>query len=315
MNGAGTSGDPWQVTDYDDLKKVGRGLDADTNTYALSDYYVLTANIDASASADENVDAPARSAGWLPIGIFTGELDGAGYAITGLTITREAAAQALFSQVDGTVKDLAMTNVTITKYNRGVCSFQYMAGIAADLYGTISRCLVTGLIDAEEGYYVGAIAGRVRSGGTVEDCYGGASVSNASADARISTIVGRLESGGTVRRCHGYGEIIRLHETPTTGGGCVGTSSGTITDCFWDGTINSESYHSGGGTEKTTALMQNIDTYTNTGNEDLDTAWSMVSIGSYTSQTWFIDSGNDYPRLWFEHSETSAPMPQYIYGA
>ena len=56
MTGSGTSGDPYLVTDYADLKAVG-------TTYALGAVYRLTADINASASATEN-----GGNGFVPIG-------------------------------------------------------------------------------------------------------------------------------------------------------------------------------------------------------------------------------------------------------
>ena len=44
-----------------------------------------------------------------------------------------------------------------------------------------------------------------------------------------------------------------------------------------------------------------IDYSKGTGSYGLTTAWDMVSKGDYDDEIWFIDDGNDYPRLGFEY--------------
>ncbi|WP_407442809.1 hypothetical protein [Fibrobacter sp.] len=60
MKGAGIESDPWQIEDYKDLKAIGSGA------YLYSHHYVLTKDVDASASANERCDGGVCS-GFKPI--------------------------------------------------------------------------------------------------------------------------------------------------------------------------------------------------------------------------------------------------------
>ena len=101
MAGEGTAESPWQVADYEDLKAVGIG------DYSMNGHYVLTADIDASASRNEK-NAADSTAGFQPIGIayygteqsyFGGVFDGADHTISNLysmsTDTRSTALMVL----------------------------------------------------------------------------------------------------------------------------------------------------------------------------------------------------------------------------
>jgi hypothetical protein len=59
---------------------------------------------------------------------------------------------------------------------------------------------------------------------------------------------------------------------------------------FWDTETSGQPTSDGGGTGKTTEQMQDITTFSGAG-------WDIVLIGSYVDETWYIDDGNDYPRL------------------
>ena len=311
MNGAGTSGDPWQVADYDDLKKVGRGYDAgDDQTYALDDYYVLTADIDASASATED-----GGAGWTPIPRLTAVFDGAGHTIDDLTINRGDNTQAFIAQLDapnGLIKDLRLTNVDIT-----ASSGNYHGALVGLLYGQIVRCSATGSVTGGvSNIGFGGLVGRAyaESGTKISDSYSMVDVTMGSGSSSTYTggVVGRAVEGFVIENSY-YAGV--LSPGTATIGGIVGDATGTITDCFWDGTVSDDANVSGGGTEESTAELQDINTYTTGG-----PTWDMVLLSAHDGEqetaTWYIDDGNDYPRLWFEYSApvASAPMPQYIYG-
>jgi len=73
----------------------------------------------------------------------------------------------------------------------------------------------------------------------------------------------------------------------------VGDNLGTVSNSFWD-TETSGQATPDGGTGKTTVEMQDIATF-------LGADWSIVLIGNYVNETWYIDDGNDYPRLGWQH--------------
>jgi hypothetical protein len=67
----------------------------------------------------------------------------------------------------------------------------------------------------------------------------------------------------------------------------------TVIRSFWDIKTSGRTT-SVGGTGKTTAEMQTTSTY-------LDAGWDFVDeTANGTEDIWWIDEGNDYPRLWWE---------------
>ena len=119
MAGAGTAESPWQVADYEDLKSVGIG------DYSMNGHYVLTADIDASASRNEK-SAADSTAGFQPIGVayygteqsvFDGVFDGADHTISNLySMSNDERSTAMFMGIGpkGVVKNLKMTDCYVT---------------------------------------------------------------------------------------------------------------------------------------------------------------------------------------------------------
>jgi len=291
MNGSGTVGDPWQVVTYSDLEKVGIGYDPiDDLTYALDDYYELQNDIDASASAS--------GSGWLPIGTaaapFRGYFDGGGFKISDIFIDRSIVDVGLFGYittsagVGGHVHDLGVIDVDITGSNSRVAA---IAGYCR--LGLIEDCYSTGVIN-NSSERTGGIAGQLWQGGgefgTALRCYSQVTINGGS--NYTGGLVGR--NNGVVEDCYSTGAV---SNTGGTVGGLVGTTdaTGTVTDSYWDTTTSGQS-SSSGGTGHTTAEMQTLSTFS---------AWDIVDKSVYTNEEWFIDSGNDYPRLGWQYEAAS----------
>ena len=84
MKGDGSVQNPFQIDDYEDLKAIGQG------NYLYSSSYILTADIDATLSQQENCDHYSCF-GFAPIGMnrdaegntdFTGNFDGKNHTIS-----------------------------------------------------------------------------------------------------------------------------------------------------------------------------------------------------------------------------------------
>ena len=81
-------------------------------------------------------------------------------------------------------------------------------------------------------------------------------------------------------------------------GGLAGAFyDGIITSSFWDIQTSGQTQTPwGGGTGLTTAEMQMQSTFT-------DSGWDFVDeIVNGTEDIWWIDEGQDYPRLWWEQN-------------
>ena len=146
-------------------------------------------------------------------------------------------------------------------------------------YGTVSNCYSSGTVTGNSS--VGGLVGYNHDG-TVSNCYATGSVTGTS---YVGGLVGENYSS-TVSNCYSSGAVTGDVDV----GGLVGSNfAGSVSNSFWD-TQTSGQATSDGGTGKTTEQMQDIVTFTAAG-------WDIVLIGDYMDQTWYIDDGNDYPRL------------------
>ena len=120
LPGAGTATDPFRVSTYEDLKRVGKGPNL------LSAHYRLLADIDASESVLEN-----DGAGFVPIGTtsttyypFTGSFHGNGHVIHNLYINRPNERYiGLFAELTGSIDSLGIMGGKVTGY-------AYVGGLA-----------------------------------------------------------------------------------------------------------------------------------------------------------------------------------------
>ncbi|MEU4575626.1 metallophosphoesterase [Nonomuraea sp. NPDC023979] len=138
--------------------------------------YALAADLDLTGTPFTSLPRP-----------FTGEFDGAGHSIRGLTAP-------LFTQVSGRVHDLALAGVVNTTAAR--------AGIlAATSTGTVERVLVSGSVTA--GSRAGGLVGD--SQGVVRDSYSTADVHVRATEA--GGVVGVALAGSTTERVFATGTV------------------------------------------------------------------------------------------------------------
>jgi hypothetical protein len=144
--------------------------------------------------------------------------------------------------------------------------------------GNILDCYSTGVVSANDSNNVGGMIGYNR--GVISNCYSTGAVNG-------SDVVGGLvgyDSGG-ISDCYSAGSVSGSNHV----GGLVGEKSGGISNCcstvcsFWD-TQTSGQTTSAGGMGKTTAAMQNINTFLNAG-WDFIHYWQM---GGYPVLSFFI---------------------------
>lgn len=147
--GTGTSTDPFQIWTFQDLELIG------TTGYALSAYYKLEADIDASATADPSYN---DGAGWLPIGTgsyFNGGFNGGGYTISGLYINRPTTdSVGLFGETrTSNITDVILTDCDITGQNNVGGIIGYSNGET-----TLTNLAVTGTVNGVDN--VGGVIGH-----------------------------------------------------------------------------------------------------------------------------------------------------------
>jgi hypothetical protein len=232
-NGTGTSADPYVISTAVQLNEIRNNS---------SKHFVLSADIDLNPSA--------YSAGWTPIGTFSGSFHGRGHTISDVTITGSADA-GFFSNVSsqGVIADLTVVNINVS--NPG---YSTTAGVVARNDGTISNVKV---IDSTivGGAFTAAIAGAntgtitgsqvVRGSVTGGQTVGGLLGQNSGTFEKnrvIDTVVnGNTEVGGVVGSNQGAGVInwtsyVSSSDSLSTNssglGGLSGNNFGTITTSY-----------------------------------------------------------------------------------
>ena len=157
MNGDGSAENPFQIEDYEDLKAIGKG------DYLYSSNYILTKDIDASASKSENCNGDVCK-GFTPIGrnkdaadstYFSGIFDGHNHTIRNLYVQGIGDELGLISLLRGSVKNVKLDSVNVMG---STTSSRYVGGVVGFARGTIENVHVTNS-SIQGQVYVGGIAG------------------------------------------------------------------------------------------------------------------------------------------------------------
>ncbi|WP_432926908.1 metallophosphoesterase [Microbispora sp. CA-135349] len=171
---------PGLPTDERGFHKVGSVEDLTLMGQHPSYDYVLAADIDLTGRPFTSLPGP-----------FTGELDGAGHVVRGLTSTTGG----LFAQISGHVHDLAVLDATVN-------TTAARAGIVANSStGTIERVQVSGSVTA--GSRAGGLVGD--SQGIVRDAYSTADVHVRTTEA--GGVIGVALAGSTTERVFSMGAV------------------------------------------------------------------------------------------------------------
>ncbi len=285
LAGAGTPEDPYQIATAEDLGVIFR--------YDLSSCYKLIDDIDLSGITWATALIPR----------FDGIFDGNGHRITNLTIHSSTTdfGIGLFGsiQVNGWVKNLGLENVSITA---GDDSFR-IGGLGGSNWGYITCCYVSGSISvAGESWDVGGLVGF--NHGDIIYCYTTCSIFHGHNTKLIGGLVG--SNYGKITQCFASGSMVSEGDS-TELGGLVGSNAQPdyfINSCFWDVETSGLS-ESDGGIGLTTAEMQTVSTF-------LEAGWDFVDeTANGQEDIWWINEGQDYPRLWWELiEENSIVIPE-----
>ena len=209
--GSGTEDDPYQITNYDELRAFARIVNTRTENAAF--YGKLMNPINASASADAE--------DWTPIGSssasYKGTFDGNGFAVTGLTYDNAQASYAgLFGVSYGTVQNVTLEGGSITGRDE-------VGGIVGYNNGTVENCRNASPVSGT-GSSVGGVAGW--NEGTVERCANTGSVTGTGASANVGGVAG--DNYGSVARCSNTGSVTGKNYV----GGVVGYNDRSVSKVF-----------------------------------------------------------------------------------
>jgi hypothetical protein len=223
----GTATNPFRITTAEQLSMIGSGTGYYSD-WSLNASYVLTADITAGT--------------WTPIGSvaepFTGNFDGVGFTISGLTITGNNNEQGLFGVIGegGVVRNLNLTNVNIS-------GASHVGSLVGRNYGLVDRVHAAGSVTGSGS--VGGIAG-INTGGS-------AVISNSRSDVNV-VLTATNNAGGivganhsTIRNSFSTGNVTNTSTGGWTGG-IVGQGAGSsnVINNFSTGNINSNGNTVGG---------------------------------------------------------------------
>lgn len=298
-SGAGTAGDPYQITTTSQWNEM--------NSYKSSSYKLMN-DLDFSGVTVTGFD------GW-----FTGGFDGNFKAVKNVVLPfvddADYAAVGLFGRVDSgqPFKNLFVINATKTLSSNNAGSYLY-AGIVfgvrqAQTAGDVRNIHVDStsgitISGGSDNLFLGGIAGSDRGDdGKWVDCGSVATLSVASSGTNVvGGIVGKNGNHIDYTRCY-YGGTLSTSAGTNSRGGIQGAGQweGTRTDCYSDGTKNS--YTTDGETQsgdvKTTSEMKASNTYS---------SWTFDSTHWKLSQNAGAYSG--YP-LWYAYAD---PVPAPVAG-
>ncbi|MEQ9374005.1 MAG: PKD domain-containing protein [Imperialibacter sp.] len=233
-NGAGTEGDPYQITTPAQLDEIREYLTA---------HFILMNDIDlTTATGDESGGFWNGGEGWQPIAAvtinvnittpFSGSLDGDEHTITGLYINRPCQDYVgLFGYVNsGAVKNLTLSDVDVTGRER-------TGALVSLLYDT------EGLV--ENAHVAGSVTGTAYTGGMTGQIYNGTVTQSSSTVA----VEGTNQVGGLIGTCSICSVSSSFAAGQVTGsqfiGGLVGVfQNGSITNTYAAGDVlvNQASY-------------------------------------------------------------------------
>jgi len=315
-----------EIRDWHDLNAVRDKLGG--HYILMNGLDSTTAGYEELASPTAN-----QGKGWQPIGtednLFTGTFDGQGYEIRDLLINRpDESFIGLFGVVGegGMVQNIGVVNADVTGYgavgalvgdNEGAVSNSYstgsvtgtgwVGGLMGVNLGTVSDSYSTGSVTGDErvgglvgfneaapvsnSYSTGSVTGRYSVGGlvgatsgTVSHAYSTGSVTG---DVNVGGLVG--ENTGTVSDSYSTGSVTG----DSSVGGLVGANPGAVSNSFWDKETSGQTT-SAGGTGKTTAEMQDIDTFSGA-------TWNIITVGGPGERNpayiWNIVDDVTYPFL------------------
>lgn len=298
LEGNGTAGDPYVITNASELQAMEDELDQDY-------HYILRNNIDASETQNWN-----GGDGFNPIGngtigddySFTGTFDGQGYEIRNLTIDRSNGDyQGLFAGTgnSATIKNIGLVNVDVT-------GNAFVGALVADSASTVKNSYANGTVSGNR--VVGGLVGSIAPGGTVENSQAtvtvsgsqdvgglaGQTVGTVSESYATGDVSGNSSVGGLVGIVD-YGTVEKSYATGSVGGssdlggliGKIGSNGGTITSSYFDTDPDN-----GEGTQLATSDMQGDSLNSGFETDIINNAGFETTTGSDSDAT-----GDGYPTL------------------
>jgi hypothetical protein len=219
-NGTGTSSNPYQIANLDNLYWIY------ANTSDWDKYYIQTADINASATSTWN-----SSTGWMPIGNlttkFTGSYNGNGYDISGLSINRTASTSDRYQGLFGVIENASLTEIELI--NVSISGYSHVGAIVGySINSILDKCYVSGTVSTP------LSSGRVYAGGwcgffthtSSQTITNGQNLANVSSFEYVGGLIGYVDAPLSFENCSNSGNISASGSTSASdyAGGLVGFS-------------------------------------------------------------------------------------------
>jgi FlaG/FlaF family flagellin (archaellin) len=293
MAGAGTTKNPHRIGTLEQLQAINE------SSATRSQNYVLISNIDANETQSWN-----GGDGFRPIGhqnkAFTGEFNGQGYTIDGLTIKRQAAdgepVTGLFGRNEGgSIRSVAVEDATIVEgFNVGILvgvnngtvvdarvsgnitGKSTLGGVAGSNQQTITNSVADVQITGKRAN-AGALAGINGGGiGGIENSY---AIGDVDGEKRVGGLVGFNE--GAIRTSYAAASVNGTNESVI--GGFTGKDNGDVSSSYWDTQASGLDTTPGAATGLSTSEMQGSSAESKMTDFDFSNVWET--------------SSNEYPGL------------------
>ena len=235
--GDGTEGNPYQVSTHDQLNLIRDHLENQQI------YFVLINSLDLTDEFAEDGAYYNNGEGWTPIGDpdnrFMGELDGAGFSITGLFIQRPTQDYVgLFGYAKSArFKNLAMMDVDVTGNSLAGGLVGNLGSMVGPNEGLISNCTISGIVSG--GSLVGGLAGQ--SFDPIENCWTHVEVSGTG--LWIGGLTG--DQRNDIENCHASGDVLGSANTWDVGGLVGILRQGEIKNASAAGNVTGQAYCGG----------------------------------------------------------------------
>ncbi|OBA00428.1 GLUG motif-containing protein [Halomonas sp. G11] len=227
-DGTGTSGDPFILTDWQQLHNIKRNDDVLTSGY----HFDLINDLDNGTVGYADLASPIANGGkgWDPIGdsidAFKGTLEGQGHRVGDLTIVRPDEDHiGLFGVLgsSSTIRNIEMADADITGRD-------YVGSLVGTTSGTGS---------VRDAFASGHVAGEFAVGGMIGSNSGTLENARASVDVEGDNSIGGLagENGGDMARAYATGQVTGDDRV----GGLIGrATSAELNDVYATGAVNGE---------------------------------------------------------------------------
>ncbi len=263
--GSGTSGDPYQISSLANLAWLQYQLWGLINP----DYYNLTADIDASSSADWNDGYGFRAIGsagyYYSSGnqnntLFAGIFNGNSHSIDGLYINDPSGENnGMFGYCyTATVENLDLNNVSIS----GGAYTGALMGVSEKC--SIDECTASGAVSGTS--YVGGLIGLAENRSSINKS--SAQVDVTSSGQFTGILIGKNSQRSDITKCFATGDVSSSGSDYTGGFLGLNDETASISDCFFKGSVNAAN-----ATSKVGGFVGN-----NTGGSHITNCYSVADV-------------------------------------